>query len=487
MRSFVVHIGIALLIIMVAACAADATSMFRFGAVYGLGNLKAGEKPYYGFNHLWGATFGIGSEQVTANLSLLSEKNYSDSTLSGHFGFFPDKNAARRAFTSLRVGLDVDYNLISHNSIRPLIGAGMGYLIWKYTDPEGDTVIQTVGERGNRVDFSAAELFISGMAGVEADLSPRFSLTLKTGVDYLTGIGTSFADSVDDSRGRMMMRATLALAYRFGGGTSAARPSAEYWPSTQSWARVENTEPPKLAADDTDGDGVADKKDRCPGTPPGAIVDKSGCPLDADGDGVPDGIDACPKTPPAAAGFVDIYGCPVDADFDGVPDYRDSCRSGPIGAVVNEIGCPLDSDSDGVYDGLDDCPHTAPGIQVDRRGCIDIAFLRDTMRINVDYPSGSFEVDPRTRERLQPLIRKLKILTNVKIDISGYTDNIGTSEANLALSQKRANRMRDWLESEGIAADRLTAVGKGETNFIASNDTAEGRAKNRRIEFVFRK
>ncbi len=487
MRSITIHIGIAVLIAIVVAGSAEAAPTFRVGAVYGLGNLKAGEKPFFGFNQLLGGAIGLGGEHVTANLSLLFEKNYSDSTLSGHFGFFPDKDAAERAFTSLRVGLDFDYNLISRSAVRPIIGVGTGYVIWKYTDPAGDTVIQTAGERGNRVDFSAAELFLSGMAGVDADISRRFSLTFKAGVDYLTGIGTSFTDSVDDARGRMMMRATLALSYRFGIAGNASRPSADYWPSTQSWSRVETAERPKAVVDDADGDGVTDRKDRCPGTPAGAVVDKSGCPIDTDADGVPDGIDACPKTPPMAAGFIDIYGCPVDADFDGVPDYRDKCRSGPIGAVVDDAGCPLDSDNDGVFDGLDDCPHTAPGIEVDKRGCIDVAFLRDTMRINVDYPSGSFEVDPRTRERLQPLIRKLKILTDVKIDISGYTDNIGTSEANLSLSQKRANRMRDWLESEGIAPDRMTAVGKGETNFIVSNDTAEGRAKNRRIEFVFHK
>jgi len=487
MRSILAHIGIALLIFATAAGAEDGALKYRFDVIYGLGNVTGGDKPYFGFNHLFGAGVGIGNERLTAQVSLRSEKNYSDSTQSGRFGFFPDKDLASRAFTSLRVGFDLDYSLISRSSIRPLIGAGVGYSIWKYSDPVGDTVVQTVGERGNRVDFSAAELFISGVAGVEADLSPRISLTLGAGIDYLTGVGTSFADSVNDTRSRIMMRATLALSYRFDIGGGMAKPSAEYWPSAQSWSIAENTERPRLSENDSDGDGIEDKKDRCPGTPAGALVDKSGCPSDADGDGVPDGIDVCPKTPPAAAGFVDIHGCPVDADYDGVPDYRDSCRSGPVGAVVNETGCPIDADGDGVYDGLDDCPHTAPGIEVDKRGCIDVAFLRDTMRINVDYPSGSFEVDPRTRERLQPLIRKLKILTDVKIDISGYTDNIGTSEANLALSQKRANRMRDWLESEGIAADRLTAIGKGETNFVASNDTAEGRAKNRRIEFVFHK
>ena len=215
------------------------------------------------------------------------------------------------------------------------------------------------------------------------------------------------------------------------------------------------------------------------------VVDKSGCALDSDGDGVADGRDDCPRTPLAAAGYVDIFGCPVDSDFDGVPDYLDTCQASPSGAAVDDYGCPLDSDGDGVYDGLDDCPNTAAGIEVDSRGCIDVAFLRDTMRININYPSGSFEVDLRTRERLQPLIIKLRLLSEVKIAIHGYTDNVGAAEANQSLSQKRANRMRDWLASEGIDMDRMIAIGKGETNFIASNQTAEGRALNRRIELIF--
>jgi len=152
---------------------------------------------------------------------------------------------------------------------------------------------------------------------------------------------------------------------------------------------------------------------------------------------------------------------------------------------VDVFGCPTDSDGDGVYDGLDDCPESEAGIEVDKRGCIDISFLAEPLVVSIDYPPGSFEVDERTKQRLQPLIKKLLILTLVKIEIYGYTDNVGPSEANQTVSQRRANRMRDWLESQGIARERMTPVGRGETNFIASNDTAEGRAKNRRIELVF--
>ncbi|MDD4052798.1 MAG: OmpA family protein, partial [candidate division Zixibacteria bacterium] len=246
-------------------------------------------------------------------------------------------------------------------------------------------------------------------------------------------------------------------------------------------------QPPPLPVErDADGDGVIDADDRCPNTPAGAIVDAQGCPIDSDRDGVPDGLDDCPNTPPEAAGYIDIYGCPVDSDFDGVPDFRDSCPDGPVGAMVDAKGCPIDSDGDGVPDGLDDCPGTEAGIEVDSRGCIDVAFLRDTVRIYVNYFPGSFEIDERTKARLEPLVKKLLILKDVSFEIVGYSDNVGTPEANEMLSQKRANRMRDWLESVGIARERMTPVGRGEVNFLDSNDTAEGRTKNRRLELIFK-
>ena len=71
------------------------------------------------------------------------------------------------------------------------------------------------------------------------------------------------------------------------------------------------------------------------------------------------------------------------------------------------------------------------------------------------------------------------------VTILGYTDNVGPAEANQGLSQKRANRLRDWLVTQGIDEERMTPVGKGETSFVASNETAAGRTQNRRIELVF--
>jgi outer membrane protein OmpA-like peptidoglycan-associated protein len=125
-------------------------------------------------------------------------------------------------------------------------------------------------------------------------------------------------------------------------------------------------------ARDSDGDGVPDKADRCPGTPQGSVVDARGCPIDSDRDGVPDGIDRCPNTP--AGVQVDALGCPLDSDHDGVPDHLDKCINTPSGVQVSpngpRAGCPVDTDNDGVADYLDRCPNTpASARPVDAFGC----------------------------------------------------------------------------------------------------------------------
>lgn len=121
---------------------------------------------------------------------------------------------------------------------------------------------------------------------------------------------------------------------------------------------------------DSDRDGVADHLDRCPNTPANTRVDVNGCPppTDADNDGVADSIDRCPNTP-AAARPVDAAGCPTDSDRDGVADYLDRCPNSPAGSLVDANGCPRDTDADGVADNLDRCPNTTPNTRVDANGC----------------------------------------------------------------------------------------------------------------------
>ena len=78
----------------------------------------------------------------------------------------------------------------------------------------------------------------------------------------------------------------------------------------------------------------------------------------------------------------------------------------------------------------------------------------------------------------------LKANPNVKLNVNGYCDAIGSSQYNLRLSQRRAESVTTYLEDKGIPADQLVAQGFGKTNFVATNKTAEGRAENRRVELV---
>lgn len=135
-------------------------------------------------------------------------------------------------------------------------------------------------------------------------------------------------------------------------------------PGTPVGASVDRTGCPS----DSDHDAVLDGLDRCPGTPTGATVDAAGCPSDDDHDGVFNGIDRCADTPAGAT--VDATGCPSDGDNDGVLDGIDKCAATPAGATVDATGCPLDSDKDGVFDGIDQCPGTPAGAEVDEHGCV---------------------------------------------------------------------------------------------------------------------
>ncbi len=123
---------------------------------------------------------------------------------------------------------------------------------------------------------------------------------------------------------------------------------------------------PKKVGDD-DKDKVKNRKDKCPDTPYGYLVDKDGCTVDTDKDGVPDNLDKCPGTP--AGIFVDSVGCPLDDDKDGVNNNIDKCPNTPEGVQVDSVGCPLDGDNDGVADYLDKCPNTPANTRVDSVGC----------------------------------------------------------------------------------------------------------------------
>ncbi len=241
---------------------------------------------------------------------------------------------------------------------------------------------------------------------------------------------------------------------------------------------------------DMDGDGVLDEKDRCPSTPRGAIVDENGCPTDSDGDGVFDGIDRCPNT--ARGARVDATGCPEDADRDGIADGVDQCPNTPRGATVDAKGCPRDSDNDGVYDGIDKCPDTAREYAVDDDGCpipigeVGQKFLNsEAVAFNIEFASGKADILPQSEADLNRVGEVLSDWPDAKVEISGHTDSQGAESFNKTLSKRRADAVKKYLTDHysKINAGNLTTKGEGEAKPIATNDTPEGRAQNRRVEF----
>ena len=195
---------------------------------------------------------------------------------------------------------------------------------------------------------------------------------------------------------------------------------------------------------------------------------------DSDGDGVPDDRDQCPGTPAGVA--VDANGCPLDTDGDGVPDYKDECPGTPAGVEVNASGCPLDSDGDGVPDYMDQCPNTPAGAEVNALGCEADVVLKD-----VNFEFDSAKLTPQAESILDGVAQKLQD-SNVRVRVEGHTDSIGTDAYNKDLSQRRANSVKEYLASKGIAESRMQAIGYGEEQPIATNETKAGRAQNRRVE-----
>ncbi len=258
-------------------------------------------------------------------------------------------------------------------------------------------------------------------------------------------------------------------------------------PDTPKGATVDATGCPH----DSDGDGVLDGLDKCPNTPKGATVDATGCPHDSDGDGVFDGIDTCPDTPKGAT--VDAGGCPHDSDGDGVFDGLDQCPDTPKGAVVDEKGCPKDSDGDGVPDGLDKCPDTSPGLKVDKDGCpIEVTEreteLLDTGMIrlqNVNFETGKANLLPESLPALDVVGQVLGKWPELRIEIGGHTDSRGSKPYNQKLSEDRVKSVLEYLLQKfpTLKREQFQVKGYGKSSPLVPNTNALNMAKNRRVEF----
>ena len=281
---------------------------------------------------------------------------------------------------------------------------------------------------------------------------------------------------------------------------------------------------------DDDKDGVSNKKDKCHETPSQAKVDKDGCPLDSDGDGIPDYLDACPNVKgvasasgcpdrdgdgvaddkdecPDVKGLAELNGCP-DKDGDGIPDHKDECpdvkgiakfngcpdtdgdgipdKDDACPKVAGEArykGCP-DTDGDGIPDNLDKCPKL-PGTAANE-GCPEVSVkdkqvLEKAMK-GIQFETGKDVIKPSSYSILNNVVSVLNANPEWVVEVQGHTASTGDYAKNKTLSQNRADAVKKYLENKGVK-NKMTAVGYGPDQPKGDNNTAAGRAENRRVEF----
>lgn len=158
-------------------------------------------------------------------------------------------------------------------------------------------------------------------------------------------------------------------------------------------------------------------------------------------------------------------------------------KNAPLGAVLggivggaagNVIGRKMDKQAKEISD-------TLPGAEVERVGEGIKVTLKENM-VNFGFDSSNLTSSAKTN--LDKLAQVLKNNPDTNINIYGYTDSKGSDAYNLSLSERRANAVKSYLVSKGISSSRIFAMGRGENDPVASNDTEAGRAENRRVEFA---
>lgn len=233
---------------------------------------------------------------------------------------------------------------------------------------------------------------------------------------------------------------------------------------------------------DPDRDGFLDPNDKCPKL---AGVAPDGCPaIDSDGDTFLDNVDKCPYEAGVAPD-----GCPLpDKDKDGFLDPDDKCPEEP-GIAPDGCPPPPDSDGDGIIDKEDDCPLVPENYNgyKDKDGCVDELpkeITYDGRPIEgIFFEFNKDKIQKKSFKTLDAAITVLKTFDDIRIEVSGHTDDVGSEEANLDLSKRRAESVKQYMVDKGIDASRIETVGYGRSKPIDPGKSAKARAKNRRIEF----
>ncbi len=234
---------------------------------------------------------------------------------------------------------------------------------------------------------------------------------------------------------------------------------------------------PKITRGDGDGDGVPDfgqDRDQCPNE--FGPAENNGCPWpDRDGDGIPDKDDDCPDT----IGELENGGCPETA-----VSYQQDYLEEDVQETQNNQNIPYDSDGDTVADANDLCPDV-PG-SVANNGCPE--FTAAVQRQLNDYAEtitfdrGTAVIKGDFTAQMGAIVQLLNEHPVARFTIEAYTDDISNSKTDQQLCEDRANAVRDFLIANGVAEDRLEAVGYGASSLQVQNTTKKGRADNGRIE-----
>ncbi|NOK08044.1 Ig-like domain-containing protein [Corallococcus exercitus] len=441
-------------------------------------------------------TAGLGDLRVVPKLALLSKGALNLAVLAPftlptgggeHFlgadgPTFQPRVAGEWATPSLRLLANVGVNLRKAQDLRNL--------------HVGNELAFGVGAEVPLTQALSAQATLAGAVGLSESDKEEFPLELLGAVKYRFAQGfaahVGAGPGLTRGYGTPAFRVLAGLAYTPGGAPAPVAAAARAPACARGPEDFDGFQDDDGCLDpDDDNDGIPDVSDTCP-TEPETVNgerDEDGCP-----DTVPEAKPATDSAAPPAA--LTLPPAPVDTDGDGLPDPEDRCptEAEDQDGFEDEDGCPdPDNDKDGIADAADACPLEAEIINgvKDDDGCPDkgaskvrLEGSRIVILDKVYFATGKDVILPKSFPLLSQVAAVLRTHPELeRVRVEGHTDSQGDDAKNLDLSQRRANTVRDWLVKTGIAAERLEAVGSGETKPVDTNDTPKGRENNRRVEF----
>jgi outer membrane protein OmpA-like peptidoglycan-associated protein len=393
---------------------------------------------------------------------------FADASLNISFGAIDFDNKGRTFSSNLRnIALEGKYKLNNGDILKEdvmfkpfaTIGFGVTQVVDINVESNNSFVVD------NKSTENATHFYIPIGLGVSYDIDHQFSAFVSTTYNY---VGTDLLDgySVKNESDRdEFFHHAIGVTFRIGGKKDSDKDGVidelDRCPDVVGLVKL-------YGCPDYDGDGVSDLDDLCPTSP--GLTDMNGCP-DTDGDGVSDKDDACPQV----AGSKETNGCP-DADADGVADHEDACMD--VAGSKSAAGCP-DADADGVADADDLCP-TVFGA-VEKSGCPLSPVNNFKTVVNINFSSNGDALTASAQKELKDIISILNVNSDLKLMIEGHTDADGEENLNKDLSEQRSAVVRDFLLKNGVSVDRLNSTQYGQAVPLVPNNTAAGKAKNRRV------